>query len=234
MKRLIIASALTLFLSTTYAADAFTDAMQQAYAPYRVALFKTNNGTPDEATKSVQQAKQAWKKVTDQFSAQPPAPYDRDEKFAATLETVMQVYNQAEEQATQKQLAKSHETLEKVREALADLRHRNQVIIYSDHMNAYHSVMEQILEENKKILAESDGIQQLTAKAGVLIYLSEKLRTEAPEQYRNNAEFTKLIDSQKSSVDALREALFKNDAPAIHAAITKLKMPYSKLFLKFG
>ncbi|NCB61475.1 MAG: hypothetical protein EOM46_29400, partial [Gammaproteobacteria bacterium] len=86
MQKVIIAGVLTLFLSATAsAADAFTDAMQQAYVPYRVALFKTNNGTPDEALKSVQQAKLAWTKITDQFSAQAPAPYDRDENFAATL-----------------------------------------------------------------------------------------------------------------------------------------------------
>lgn len=235
MQKVIIAGVLTLFLSATAsAADAFTDAMQQAYVPYRVALFKTNNGTPDEALKSVQQAKLAWTKITDQFSAQAPAPYDRDENFVATLKQVMQIYDQAESQVTQKQLDQSHETLEKIRNALADLRHRNQVITYSDHMNAYHAVMEQLLEENKAILTKPDGIEQLIAKAGALAYLSEKLQTEAPEQYRNQAEFAKLIENQNMAVDALQAALSTKDKQAIQTAISKLKQPYSRLFLKFG
>lgn len=235
MQKVIIAGALTLFLSaTSHAADTFTDAMQQAYVPYRVALFKTNNGTPDEALKSVQQAKLAWNKITEQFSAQAPAPYDRDENFAATLKEVMQIYDQAENQAAQKQPGQSHETLEKIRNALADLRHRNQVVTYSDHMNSYHSEMEQLLEEHKDILAKPDGIEQLIAQAGVLTYLNEKLGTEAPEQYRNNAEFAKLLENQKMAVDALQSALFRKDKQAILTAINKLKMPYSRLFLKFG
>lgn len=235
MQRVIIAGALTLFLSaTSHAADAFTDAMQQAYAPYRVALFKTNNGTPDEALKSIQQAKIVWKKITEQFSAQAPAPYDRDKNFAATLEDVMRIYEQAENQATQKRPGQSHETLEKIRDTLADLRHRNQVITYSDHMNAYHAEMEQLLEGNREILTKPDGVEQLIAKAGVLTYLNKKLGTEAPEQYRNDAEFAKLLENQNMAVDALQSALFSKDKPAIQAAISKLKMPYSRLFLKFG
>lgn len=234
MQKLMIASALSLVLSTAYAADTFTDAMQQAYVPYRVALFKTGNGTPEEALNSVQQAQQMWKKISEQFGSKAPAPYDRDTAFTATLETVTQSYSEAIEQVKDKKLTIAHQTLEKVRGTLAELRHRNQVIVYSDHMNAYHAVMEQLIEHSKKTLAESDGIQKLTLKAGALIYLNEKLGSEAPTEFRNNPEFIKLLDAQNASIATLQKALFKKDAPAIQNAISKLKMPYSKLFVKFG
>ena len=234
MRKLIIASALTLVLSTAYAADTFTDAMQQAYVPYRVALFKTGNGTQEEALNSVQQAQQIWQKTSEQYASKAPAPYDRDAAFANTLQTVTQSYSEAILQVQDKQLNKAHQTLEKVRGALAELRHRNQVIVYSDHMNAYHEVMEQLMEHSKKTLAESDGIQKLTLKAGALIYLNEKLSSEAPSEYQKNPEFIKLLDAQNASIAALQKALLKKDAPAIQNTVNKLKMPYSKLFLKFG
>ena len=234
MQKLMIASALSLVLSTAYAADTFTDAMQQAYVPYRVALFKTGNGTQEEALNSVQQAQQIWKKISEQYASKAPVPYDRDAAFANTLQTVTQNYSEAILQVQDKQLTKAHQTLEKVRGTLAELRHRNQVIIYSDHMNAYHAVMEQLIEHSKKTLAESDGIQKLTLKAGALIYLNEKLGSEAPTEFRKNPEFIKLLDAQNASIAALQKALFKKDAPAIQDAISKLKMPYSKLFVKFG
>lgn len=234
MQKLMIASALSLVLSTAYAADTFTDAMQQAYVPYRVALFKTGNGTQEEALNSVQQAQQTWKKISEQFGSKAPAPYDRDTAFTATLETVTQSYSEAIEQVKDKKLTIAHQTLEKVRGTLAELRHRNQVIVYSDHMNAYHAVMEQLIEHSKKTLAESDGIQKLTLKAGALIYLNEKLGSEAPTEFKNNPEFIKLLDAQNASIATLQKALFKKDAPAIQNAISKLKMPYSKLFVKFG
>jgi len=44
----------------------------------------------------------------------------------------------------------------------------------------------------------------------------------------------KLLDAQNASIAALQKALLKKDAPAIQAAISKLKMPYSKLFVKYG
>ena len=58
-----------LLLTAYQAYYRLTDAMQQAYVPYRVALFKTGNGTQEEALNSVQQAQQTWKK-----SNRSPAP----------------------------------------------------------------------------------------------------------------------------------------------------------------
>ena len=43
LARLCGAAVLALSLSTAQAADAFTDAMQQAYAPYRAALYRCHN-----------------------------------------------------------------------------------------------------------------------------------------------------------------------------------------------
>lgn len=50
-------------LSQAQAADPFTDAVQQAYAPYRVALFKTSSGSLAEAREAVDKAGKAWETV---------------------------------------------------------------------------------------------------------------------------------------------------------------------------
>ena len=46
--RTIALAAGSLLAFQAHAADALTDAMQAAYAPYRVALFKTNGESQDE------------------------------------------------------------------------------------------------------------------------------------------------------------------------------------------
>ncbi|MBS1156231.1 MAG: hypothetical protein H6R07_2155 [Proteobacteria bacterium] len=234
MNKLLAIAVMAFALSSAFAADPFTDAVQKAYAPYRTALFKTNSNSQPEAQQAMQQAQQTWAQIVAQFATRAPAPYDRDVRFAVTLAEVASVYAQAATEVSQNQLPQAHETLEKVRDLLADLRHRNQVIVYSDHMNAYHSAMEQVINEGEKLLAQPDGMQRLTAQAGVLAYLGEKLTAEAPAEYLKNEEFITLAKAQKKSVDDLQAALFALDAKAVKAAIGKLKGPYSRMFLKFG
>jgi hypothetical protein len=216
------------------AADLATEAMQAAYAPYRAALFRTNSNSQPEARQAIAQAQSAWKLVTGRFAGAPPAPYDRDALFGATLAKVSSVYDKAEKQIGAGELSAAHETLEEVRDLLAELRQRNGVVVFSDHMNAYHAEMEYALIEGPKILAAAHGIALLTAQAGVLEYLVRQLRAQAPAASRENAEFLSLLADVEGSVQALKKAAVSQDVAAVRGAIAKLKAPYSKLFLKFG
>ena len=217
-----------------FAADAVTDAMQAAYGPYRVALFKTNSNSQAEAQQAMTQAQQSWGKLAAQFGNKPPAPYDRDTAFGSSVADVSKVYAKATEQVMANQLTAAHETLEAARDIMAQLRRRNQVVVYSDHMNAYHSEMEHVLIDGGKTLALPNGLQQLTAQVGALAYLSKKLSSEAPANYRNNPEFVELLQAVDKSVADLQIALFAQNASAVKEALGKIKTPYSKLFLKFG
>ena len=234
MNKLFIASALVLALSGAYAADPFTDAAEKAYAPYRAALFKTNSNSQAEAQEAIDKAQASWQAIVARFSGKAPAPYDRDAGFAKSLTDVAQVYDVAAAQIGKGELKTAHETLEQARDILADLRHRNQVVVLSDHMNAYHSVMEELLEQGEKTLAAPDGRQKLIEELGTLAYLAGKLSTEASKDLAGNPEFVALNKALQQSVADLRAALYRGDDAAVKAALGKLKAPYSKLFLKFG
>ncbi len=108
-------------VASAQASDPFADAMQEAYAPYRVALFQTNSKLQLESQRAVQQAQQAWSKVVARFSANPPAPYDRDTSFVKSLDQVAKVYSLAAEQVAGSQLITAHETLEAARDIMAEL-----------------------------------------------------------------------------------------------------------------
>jgi hypothetical protein len=219
---------------STFAADTVTDAIQSAYVPYRIALFKTNSNSHAEAREAMIQAQQAWGQFVVKFGSSPPAPYDRDSAFGTSVADVSKVYAKASEQVAANQLGAAHETLESARDILAELRRRNQIVVYSDHMNAFHSEMEHMLTEGPKILSQQSGMQQLTASVGVLTYLGKKLGTEAPAIYSSNAEFKDSLGAVEKSVADLRAALFAQNAEAVKDAMKKLKMPYGKMFLKFG
>lgn len=234
MKKQLSYALLVLASGTAWAGDAVTDAMTEAYAPYRAALFRTNSKAQAESQQAITQAQQAWAKLSTQFASKPPAPYDRDAAFASSLAQVSKVYATAAEQIAAQQLPAAHETLENARDLMAELRRRNNVIVYSDHMNAYHAEMEHVLIDGPKILSQANGVQQLTAMVGALNYLAQKLGTEAPTAYLKNDEFVSLNKVVVQSVAELQAALVSQDVTAIKAALAKVKAPYSKLFLKFG
>lgn len=216
------------------AGDPVTDAVTRAYAPYRAALFRTNGNSQAESTQAIEQARKAWAEVVATFGDKPPAPYDRDAGFAASLAKVGAVYAKAADEIRNNQLAQAHETLEEARDVLSELRKRNQVVTFSDHMNAYHEEMEHVLKDGAKLLAAQNGMAELTAKAGVLEYLARRLATEAPADLSKNGEFADAAKAVQASVAALKAALVRQDAAAAKEALGKLKVPYSRMFLRFG
>ena len=229
-----IVLALALATVPAWAADAFTDAVQAAYVPYRAALFRTNSKAQAESEQAVAAARAQFRAIGQRYAAAPPVPYDRDPEFAATLKKVDEVLAKAEAEVRDQQLAKAHETLEEVRDLLGELRRRSGVIVYSDHMNAYHEVMEHMLEDAPKLIGQSGGMLTLAGQVGALDYLARRLKSEAPAALARDAEFGPLVEAVLVSVKNLREAVVQQDAAAVRDALGKVKSPYSGLFLKFG
>ena len=216
------------------AADPFTDAMQLANAPYRMALFKTNGNSQPEALQALVQAQTAWDRLTQQFATKVPAPYDRDETFGGSVAAVAKVYAKALTEINAGDLKAAHNTLEDARDIMSDLRKRNQVVVFSDHMNADHEVMEHVMTDGAATLAKPQGMQQLTLQVGALRYTADRLRTQAPDPLIQQAEFMTLLQAVQQSVAQLETAVLSQDSTAVKEAIGKLKGPYSKLFAKFG
>lgn len=216
------------------AADPVTEAINQAYAPYRAALFRTNSKAQAESEQAIAQARQAWKSVLDRFAARPPMPYDSDPEFSASLNAVAKVYEQAAGEIGQGKLPQAHETLEQARDIMAELRRRNGVIVFSDHMNAYHSEMEHVLEQGAALTSSPQAMLTLVKRVGVLEYLAKRLRSEAPKALQNDAEFGAALQELEASVMMLHRAAMSQNPAAAREALDRLKRPYSRMFLKFG
>ena len=116
---------------------------------------------------------------------------------------------------------------------MAELRHRNQIVVY-DHINAYHTKMEDTLKSSIKLMGQPQGLQQLTAQACVLAFLANKLTRPLPLTPRTkNQEFVASVRAMYKLVRDLLSALYAHDDISVKLAIEKVKMPYNKLFLKF-
>lgn len=233
-KLVMLGLAWQLLAPVAQAADPATDAMQAAYAPYRVALFRTNSKAQAESETALADAQRAWQSVVQRFALAPPTPYAADAAFAATLNEVSSVYRDADKLVGVGQLAQAHEVLEKVRDLLAALRSRNGVVVFSDHMNAYHEEMEHALNDGPKALQEAQGPMLLMARTGTLEYLAARLQSQAPAALQRNADFSAAQRAVAASVAGLRAALMAQDKAAVQAALGALKGPYSRFFLKYG
>jgi flagellin-specific chaperone FliS len=216
------------------AADPVTEAINQAYAPYRAALFRTNSKAQAESEQAMAQARQAWQAILDRFAAQPSVPYDRDPEFRTSLNAVAKVYEQAAAEVGQGKLVQAHETLEQARDIMAELRRRNGVVVFSDHMNAYHAEMEHVLQQGPAMTSNPQAMLTLVKRVGVLEYLAQRLRSEAPKALQSDAEFGAALQALEISVAELQRAAMNQDAAAAREALGRLKGPYSRMFLKFG
>ncbi len=235
MRTLLSLAIMTVLWSgAVQAADPVTDAVNAAYAPYRAALFRTNSQSQPESALAMAQARQVWQALIDRYAAQPPIPYDRDPGFGASLQAVRKVYDQATEEIGQGKLAQAHETLEQARDLMAELRRRNGVIVFSDHMNAYHAEMEHLLEQQQSLTHSPQALLTLIKRVGVLEYLAGRLRSEAPASLLGQPEFMEALQALETSVTVLQRAAMKQDAAAAREALGRLKGPYSRMFLKFG
>lgn len=233
-KQLLVLTLGMVSAAMAFAADPVTDAMTSAYAPYRVALFRTNSKAQVESEMAIAQASQAWQDIISKYAKAPPPPYNRDHSFAKTLADVAAVYEKASAEIRAQKLSEAHETLENARDLMAEIRRRNNVIVYSDHMNAYHAEMEHLLSDSPKWLEQPQGFLLVMEKLGTMLFLAARLRSEAPAAVAADPAFDAALKTVEQSLNALRDAVLAQDATKVRGAISKVKGPYSQLFLKFG
>ncbi len=209
----------------------FETAMRGAYADYRGALFQTNANQPDTAVKAVDAFRQKWSALAAANTEAPPQ-YADDPAYADTLTKVGAIADKAAQEVAAGKLPEAHETLEAIRFEVGGLHERNGVVGFSDRMNAYHAKMEDVLGKDYSGF-DAAGLGILREDAAVLAYLAADIKAHPPVEASDPA-YGKLLDGMTASVTALSDAARNGDAAAAKAALGNLKVPYSKLFLKFG
>jgi hypothetical protein len=209
----------------------FEIAMRAAYGDYRAALFETNANKPDAALQAVDTFKQKWSALAAANTVAPPQ-YADDPAYAATLAKVASITETAAGEVAAGKLPEAHETLEAIRFEIGGLHERNGIVGFSDRMNAYHAKMEDVLAKDYGGF-DAAGLGALREDAAVLAFLAADIEAH-PAAEAADAAYGKLLDGMTDSVTALADAARTGDAAAAKSALDNLKVPYSKLFLKFG
>ena len=213
----------------------FYQQQNDAYAGYRVALFQTNKNDADASLKATSQFIMKWDAIVKQYAVAPPEIFAADPEWKPTLEKISAIAAQGKAKIESGDLAEAHETLEAIRDELTELRRRNHVVVFSDYVNSYHEVMENLLLAGYKAeTLDAAALNSVREQLGVLDFLAEELQHNAPQEYRSNEKYQQLEQGLLASLQSLRKALDENAPEEIVKAISNLKAPYAKLFLNFG
>jgi len=236
MSKLVVAACTLIFWIGTAVAGPVADfekSLRDAYGDYRAALFLTNSGKLAESAEIIAAFKDKWAKLEKNWGKSPPPQYADDPKWKETLDEVSATLSKAASEIDGGALPAAHATLEEVREAISGLHERNGITSFSDRMNAYHAVMEQVLGKD---IAKLDAVamDEVQEQAAVLKYLASDAVSHPPAEAVGSSEFDGLAKAVSASADAVVTAARAGDIEKLKAAIGKLKPAYAKFFLKFG
>jgi hypothetical protein len=207
----------------------FESALRAAYADYRSALFLTNANKGEQALQAIDGFSRQWSALAD-AGAEAPPHYADDNGFRRTLDAVAETAAKARAVVASGALPAAHETLEGIREEIGQLHERNNIVGFSDRMNAYHAMMEQILGTD---YTGAEGMAALREDVAVLSYLADDIVAHpAPEA--SDPAYAPLLEAVMTSVMTVRAAARAGDAAAARPAVNALKPAYSKFFLTFG
>lgn len=174
--------AVLLLTATSLPAHAgFDEDVAKAYAPYRAALFKSNQKDADATKAAISKFLKLWNgKVLTNYP-EAPARYASEPEWSKTLNDIKAIALKAQAVAEEGNIAEAHEILEAVRDELDALRDRNGIRVFSSFINAYHTEMEHLFGIN--VTAETwtpELAGEIREQTGILKYLSSVIISHAP------------------------------------------------------
>lgn len=211
----------------------FDAAFRQTYADYRTALAITNTPNREKSEMAVAAFQTKWAALVAKYRSSPPPQFAEDAQWGETLDGVTAIVARANADVAKGDVPAAHLTLETVRERFGDLRARNGVVAYSDRIDVFHHLMEQVVSKPYGGFSGA-GLTELVEDAAVLGYLGDELKKLPPPDAVKTADFAPTLAALLDAVHALRAAARTGDAEKIKGARSKVKPAFGKLFVKFG
>jgi hypothetical protein len=209
----------------------------QAYIPV---LAMTSAGEVKASRKALKTLEVEWQKFKSRHYS---TPYD-DSSWKADLDRVDAKINAAREIILAGDNVKdAHEVLEHVRVIFMELRARNQIDYFIDHLTRFHEPMEKIVLSVKDKAPDSlsakdlDGIKHALPVAMALWKTTLASDFDAALFEFNNDQVVllrTLLQKEELSLERLEQALKQDDKQEIIQAGLAIKPNFAKLFKSFG
>jgi hypothetical protein len=216
------------------APDVATAAISKVYSSYRIALSYLRSGETELGGISLATFIDEWSALDKRLTANPPAPFDKDPQFTATLADVLKHAQDSQERLVQGDVTGAVTKLEPIRAILAQLRHRNGMRTLSDCIDDISGKMDRLQEMRDAKFNGADQ-QQVKVARGVLDGLLSVLRAcQQQSPKKNQEQYKRLIDQAVSSVESAKDALAAHDPDRFIRIVRELRSVDRILFQQFG
>jgi hypothetical protein len=203
--------------------------LERAYVP---ALGLTNQrGNDAQAREAVRRLELSW----DAFRARAAPLAAKDAALRATLAASSERVQQAAAQAGAGDMAKAHESLEYLRDALWKWRASRGVEYFPDRLTAYHDVMEHLVDAAARALPGDTRIAYAQAVSKWIDV--ERAPFAAAVHGFDGAAQQRLraaMASERATLDEFAAAMGSGDPQALADVGRRLKQRFAQLYFLFG
>ena len=214
----------------------FNAAVAEAYAHYRTAVFYLHTGNPAVAEFELQQAVALWDEGVVPFRDAAPDAFADDAAWADTLDAVGARLLQARSLAQSNDAQAAEGELLPIRDALAGLRARSGIRVFSDCIDEANAAMDALwaFRHAPPDFADADAVNALRAQTAVTAYLYERCRAEAPPAIAEAPEFRRIMEGTLTSLSRLWPAIDAGDAEVVISILREIRSFDRMLWLQFG
>ena len=214
----------------------FLTAQADAYAHYREAVFYTRTGNTAVAGLALDEFVVKWAALAAKYADSPPAEYAGDASWKDTLQEIMKRAETGLDALDADDPEAARDAIDPIRAMLGDLRRRNNVTAYSDHVDALGMAMDVLARYRKEVrdLGDAAAVAMVREQAAIVEALFEKCRDQAAREVATDPEFKRLVDGAAESMGKLLESLETGDLLLYRIGIGELRSYERIMFLRFG
>ena len=214
----------------------FNAAVAEAFAHYRGALFYLRTENPAVAEFELQDAVALWSEKVMPFREATPDAFANDPAWAATLEQVSEGLRQGQDLARQNEIAAAEAVLAPLQSAMADLRARNDVRVFSDCIDEANAAMDALwaYRHAPPDFADSAEVNDLRAKTAVTAYLYARCQQTAPPEIAATPEFARIMEGSLLSLNRMWPAIDDGNTETVINILRELRSFDRMLWLQFG
>lgn len=216
--------------------DAFNADFAQAYPSYRQTMFYLRTDNHAVAALELDGFVEQWDALIERWAGKPPDSYAGDPVWAETLRDIGGRGKRALGSLDAGDGKGALEALAPVRGMLGDLRRRNGVVAFSDCVDELSAAMDIFAGYRRELrdLTDAKVVEPVRRHAAVVAYLFERCDRRAPAAIAEDAEFRRLMDGARVSMDRVWTGFATGDVRLYRIGIGELRSYERILFLRFG
>lgn len=216
--------------------NAFHSVQAEAYAHYRQALFYARRENAMSAAFELEELRDKWANLMVQFASDPPTLYSADPKWRDTLEGIAKRIDFALATAVEGDAKQTHEQLKPVRVILSDLRRRNNVVTFSDHIDAANQAFSRLFQfrRNPPDLNDPVQVRSLQLHLAETITAYEKCRAEASPEVSEDEQFQRLIKDSLFYLERIKVAIEEKKQLSVVNILRRVVSSDNLLWMLFG